>query len=333
MAYKILSVNAELLIVNMISSNNALFNDEWILNISKFQSVVNFKSFNIDLKDFANQEFISTHEYMPGIYKEWQTIESSWDRQSLLFSVIYSLVGQYLKPWQIANYLIEDRRAFEAFDLLQSTTSENLGKDYPQHCVSLAKSLLSLTYYEESLKWAKKAYETDKNNTIFKTILADAYFLSGSTYEASVIYKSRLALTSTSESDSIAKMFLEVFAIGTGVLPSPVFAIHIAQQLSDVRKLENFWNLAELEFYYSPYFRANYAYSLLAKGKENKCLSKLIVLVEEMPWLKEASLNLRLLFEHFNQSGNQVMPEFQEKLTAKINHHQWTDEGMFILEI
>jgi hypothetical protein len=317
----------------MISPNNALFNEEWILNISRFQSIVNFESFDVNFKDFANQEFISAHEYMPDIYKEWQTIKSSWDRQSLLFSVIYNLVSKHLKPWQIANYLIEDRRAFEAFDLLQSTASENPVKDYPQYCASLAKSLLSLTYYEESLKWARKAYETDKNNTVFETILADAYFLSGSTYEASIIYKSRLSLASTSESDSIAKMFLEVFATGTGILPSPVFAIHIAQQLSDAGKLEDFWDLAESEFYYSPYFRANYAYNLLAKGKENECLSKLIVLVEEMPWLKEASLNLKLLFEHFSQSGNQVMPEFQEKLIARINHHKWTNKNMFILEI
>jgi tetratricopeptide (TPR) repeat protein len=238
-----------------------------------------------------------------------------------------------MKPWQLANYLVADRNPVEAFEIIQEASSGNLGEDYAQHCTALAKSLSSLTYYEESLKWAKKACEAEPKNSQFTIVLADAYFLSGNHNAANKIYESLVSLVPRSDSDSISDMFSVTFAFDTGVLPSPIFAIRLGKQLSDPRQSEEFWKLAEIEFYYSHYFRLHHAYYLAAKGKQQECLAKLITLVQEMPWLEEASLSLKNLFDCFNQSGNKIMPEFQEQLSQKIQERGWKGEKMFSLNV
>ena len=313
--------------------DHELFDLEWNLYVSKFRSIVGFKSLNLNLKHPKTQKITTPHECIPDTYQEWQNIKSTWDRQSLLFSVIYDLVGQYMKPWQVANYLIADRDPFQAFEILQDASSDNWDEDFPPHCASLAKSLCSLTYYEESLKWAEKAYQAQPSNPSFETILADAYFLTDRTEEASKIYQSRISLVPPSPSDSISEMFLETFSIEHGVLPSPIFAIQLGQQLSDTKQSDEFWKLAEAEFYYSPYFRSHHAYYLASKGQINECLAKLITLVQEMPWLQEASLNLKYIFDYFNQKGDRIMPDFQKNLSQKILDRGWTSDGMFRLQI
>lgn len=314
-------------------SNIESFNTKWKESIAGFKSIVGLKSLDVDLKHPETNQPMTAYEQIPDIYKQWLEIKSPWDRKSLLFSVIYDLVGEYMKPWQVANYLIADRDPFQAFEILQDASSDNWDEDYPPHCAALAKSLCSLTYYEESLKWAEKAYQANPSNPHFETILADAYFLTDRTEEASRIYQSRISLVPPSPSDSISEMFLETFSIEQGVLSSPIFAIQLGQQLSDSKQSDEFWKLAEAEFYYSPYFRSHHAYYLASKGQIKECLAKLIALVQEMPWLQEASLNLKCIFDYFNQKGDLIMPDFQESLSQQIRDRGWTSEGMFILQI
>jgi tetratricopeptide (TPR) repeat protein len=318
----------------MLAENNALlFNTNWKVTIDQFKSISGLKSLSIDLKHPETNQPMTAHEQIPDIYRQWLEIKSPWDRRSLLFSVIYDLICEYMKPWQVANYLIADRNPFQAFEILQDASSDNWDEDLPPHCAALAKSLCSLTYYEESLKWAEKAYQAEPSNPRFETILADAYFLTDRTEEASKIYQSRISLVPPSPSDSISEMFLETFSIEHGVLPSPIFAIQLGQQLSDTKQSDEFWKLAEAEFYYSPYFRSHHAYYLASKGQINECLAKLITLVQEMPWLQESSLNLKYIFDYFNQKGDRIMPDFQKNLSQKILDRGWTSDGMFRLQL
>jgi tetratricopeptide (TPR) repeat protein len=312
---------------------NHLFDRQWNIYINKFTIICGVKTLNINLKHPITQEYCQPSDALPKIYQQWSQIESTWDRQSLFFGVIYDFVGSRMKPWQVANYLTYDRSPIEAFEILQEASSTNLGEDYSQHCAALAKNLFSLIQYEESLIWAEKAYQAEPTNPHFETILADAYFLTDRTEEASKIYQSRISLVPPSPSDSISEMFLETFSIEQGVLPSPIFAIQLGQQLSDPKQSDEFWKLAEAEFYYSPYFRAHHAYYLASTGKIKECLAKLIALVQEMPWLQEASLNLKYIFDYFNQRGNRIMPDFQESLSQQILDRGWITDGMFMLQI
>ncbi len=317
-----------------MSSQNSIevFNAEWKAGVTKFKSIAGLTSLNIDLKHPQTKQPMTAYEQMPDAYAEWMEIRSAWDRESLFFSIIYDAVGQYMKPWQVANYLTIDRNAFQAFDILTEASNKgNLGEDYPSHCAAVAKSLCSLTYFDESLVWAKKACHAEANNPHFRIVLADAHFLSGDCDRACKMYDKRVACVPPSSSDSISEMFLVTFSIEHGVVPSPVFAIQLGRQLSDPNQAEEFWKLAEAEFYYSPYFRAEHAYHLASKGRNEECLAKLIALVQEMPWLEEASINLQSLFHCFNRGSERLMPDFQQELSQRIKERGWKGEGIFAI--
>ncbi|PSB55830.1 hypothetical protein [Chamaesiphon polymorphus] len=316
-----------------MSSQNSidLFNTEWKASIAKFQSIAGLKSLNIDLKHPQTKQPMTAYQQLPDLYDEWMEIRSTWDKESLFFSVIYDLVGQYMQPWQVANYLTIDRNAFQAFDILTEASQGNVGEDYSSHCASLAKSLCSLTYFDESLVWAKKACQAEPNNSHFKIVLADAHFLSGDCDRACKMYDKCVSSIPKSLSESVGEMFLATFSIEHGVVPSPIFAIQLGRQLSDPQQSAEFWKLSEAEFYYSPYFRAEHAYHLASKGRNEECLAKLITLVQEMPWLQEASINLKSLFDCFNQNGNRIMPDFQQELSERIKERGWKGKGIFAM--
>jgi hypothetical protein len=71
------------------NSNHKLFETEWHLYVAKFKYIVGFKSLNLNLRHPKTQKSAAPHECIPEIYQEWKNIKSPWDRQSLLFSVIY----------------------------------------------------------------------------------------------------------------------------------------------------------------------------------------------------------------------------------------------------
>ena len=62
-------------------------------------------------------------------------------------------------------------------------------------------------------------------------------------------------------------------------------------------------------------------------GKNPFGFAKLLALVKEMPWLREASLNLAQYFKTLDPDGHS-MPEFQEKLQDIIHKNGWTTGGM-----
>jgi hypothetical protein len=71
------------------------------------------------------------------------------------------------------------------------------------------------------------------------------------------------------------------------------------------------------------------AYYLTNQGKSEQGFAKLIALVQEMPWLREANLNLLQYFDRFNEAlGKEIMPEFQTQVRQRIKEQGWTTEGM-----
>ncbi len=52
----------------------------------------------------------------------------------------------------------------------------------------------------------------------------------------------------------VATMFAELFSLETGIISSPVMAIAIGEKFSNDSQSKAFWQLAETEFYDSPFF-------------------------------------------------------------------------------
>jgi tetratricopeptide (TPR) repeat protein len=299
------------------------FNQEWEKAVKLFGVLIASKSFNINLKHPVTRKSCKPHEALFEIIEDWKKIRSPWDRRSLLFQVIFDMVAKSLKPWQIANYLVADRHPLEAFEILQEFISKDLKEEHAQYYASLARCLSSLTYYEDSLIWALKAHLIEPDNLYFEIILADAYYLVERFDEADQIYQSYLSQVPFSKNDLVSEMFFETFSLEHGLVPSPIFAIQFAHLLISKSQLSEFWDLAEIEFYYSPYFRSHHAYYLANNGNTEESLAKLVALVQEMPWLKEASLNLKDIFNRLNEQEVVLMPDFQVELSNTIQEKGW----------
>jgi len=305
------------------------FDTNWQKNITRFRILVGLKSLSINLKHPQTSKPAKPHEALPEVFTQWQQIQTPWDQQRLIFETIYELIGQHLKPWQFANFLNLNRQPIEAIDLLHETINSDLEpENYTQSCASLAQTLFNLTYYEDTLDWAKRAYNSDPNNLRFQITLADCFLLNNMDEEAVTIYQYLMNKSDTTEDDSISKIFSDLFARETGVVPSPVWAVEFAKQLKNTKQAAEFWRLGESEFYDNHYFRAHHAYYLADIGELERSFAKLTALVQEMHWLKEASLNLLRYFEYFNSNGNKIMPEFQAQLQQQIKEKNWTTEGM-----
>lgn len=310
------------------------FDEEWGKSVERFKIIVGFSSLNLNLKHPKTGRLTKPHDALPEIFEQWLNIHTIWDRRSLMFEILCELIGQHMKPWQIANYFVADRKPFDALDVLQESNKVQIDQeDYASHCAALAKTLIALNYYEDALQWARRSVDVEPNNYRFQVTLADAYSLCSYCDEANAIYQERIATIPKTDSDSISQMFYDFFALETGAIPSPIFALRIAEQLSDPAQSAEFWQLAEVEFYDSPHFRMQHSYYLAKSGEVQRSFAKLLALVQEMPWLREASLNLMRFFDYFKKSGNEVMPDFKAELRQKIKEQGWTFEEIKELEI
>ena len=116
-------------------------------------------------------------------------------------------------------------------------------------------------------------------------------------------------------------------------MSSPFFALEVAGSLEDPEQAAQFWKLAEAEFYDSPHFRMEHAYHLSATGQVMEAFAKLAALVGEMPWLREAQINLLQLFNHLDPGAGQLMPDLRRQVEAKIQEEGWTTDGLRMIEI
>lgn len=304
------------------------FDEEWVQAVKRFGIVTELGTINLELKHPKNGQVMTPHEGLGQTFNEWKPIEAPYDRRALLFDQLLNTVGQSMHGWQIANYLVANRRPRKAFELLeQAPATETNVVGYQ---AALVKTLLSLGRPADALVHAEQAIEAMPDNGRLRALYADALHLNGQCEEAHSIYTSLMALSEPvpDSSTSVVPMFAALFSQETGVVPSPVLALDIGQHLSDPAQAEKFWSLGETEFYDSPYFRMHHAYHLLNAGATERGFAKLLALVKEMPWLKEPSLNLALCFEKLDPTGQRIMPEFQAQLRQTIQQHDWTTDGM-----
>ena len=303
------------------------FDEEWTQVVKRFGIVTGLGAINLDLKHPKTGGVMTPHEGLGQTFREWQSVEAEYDRRAVLFDQVFQMAGAHMNRWQVANYLTAVRRPDKAAEFLAQAEASEQGTAGFQ--AASAKALLNLGRYAESLPQAQSAAANAPADTRLRTLYADALHLNGQGKNAHTIYAELMAAAPTmdADSDTVAPMFDSLFRLETGSVPSPVLALEIAEQMSNPAQAEEFWRLAETEFYDSAYFRMHHAYFLTNSGAADRGFAKLLALVKEMPWLREASLNLRQDFKALDPAGS-IMPEFQAQLQDTIRKNQWTTDGM-----
>ncbi len=314
------------------------FDAEWYQAVKRFEAISGYRGFAFNLRHPETGELMKPHEGVEPIFDEWKAIRSPWDRREMFYRCILATRGvENFDVWAVANVFTASRRPHTALEMLQGASLSEPGSEYYAcHCGAYARALIPLNHPREALEWAQAAAAADPEDARLRVLLGDALRLAGRVEEAGAIYAGLMATASPSPADSpnpIADLFARLFARETGVVPSPFFAVDLAPQIEDPEQAEEFWRLGEVEFYDSPHFRMQHAYRLVQQGQVREAFAKLAALVMEMPWLREANLNLRQLFNHLDPAGDQLMPELRKQVEDAIREHGWTTDGMQLLEV
>ncbi|MEO5929203.1 MAG: tetratricopeptide repeat protein [Candidatus Kapaibacterium sp.] len=316
--------------------DEARFIPEFRAAVENFIIISGFQEFQFDLLHPITLAPASAHVALPRAFREWKGIHSPWDRRALFLHLFLESAHDAMKPWQIANILTAVRRPNEALRLLDGTPRPvPETPDYAYHAAAFARAYIPLEGFAAALEWARGAADATPDDRSIRVVLADTLALNGSRAEAFTIYTELLRRNAGEDTnaDPIDEMFRSQFARDGGAVPSPIFAIEIGERISERSRAAEFWRKTEIEFYDSPYFRMHHAYHLGRIGEMNQSFAKLAALVEEMPWLREASLNLLRYFEHFDPAGKTLLPELQAALRRTIAERGWTTEGMAPIEI
>jgi tetratricopeptide (TPR) repeat protein len=287
------------------------------------------------LRDPRTGERAAASELFPDAFQEWTGVRSPWDRRGILFGVLDQLLGETLVPWQQAERLIEDRRPQEALDVLRSNEAEKDAAQ-PQFCAAYARALLCLDRSDEALVCARRGLETEPNDRRLRILVADAQHLLGHFEEAHVTYRELLAAAppfpiSRKPELTATEIFDHLFAYESGRVRSPIFALNVVTGAPDLSG--SLWTLVEDEFYWSPHFRAQHAYQLARGGDSMRAFAKLLALVQEMPWLAEATLNCMQFLNAFDPDGSRnLVPEERQRLTKVIAENGWSMSDLKPLE-
>lgn len=276
------------------------------------------------------------HEGLNATFAEWKQIQSTWDQERYLLSFMLSGFGKSMNVWQVANILTAVRQPDKALQLLEENPQPVTdAKDYISHYCSFAKAHIGLQQANLALEWAKKAFNADPTNPRIRTLYADALRLTGECDESEQIYAELIKSakqTTVGDNESMTSMFMSLFARDTGAA-SPILAVQLVEMMTDKTQADEFWKLGEAEFYASPYFRMHHAYHMLKSGQTERALAKLVALVQEMPWLREANLNLNILLKQIDPNVDKFMPEFQTQLRQRISEKGWTTDDMHPIQV
>lgn len=318
----------------------ARFDAEWYRAVHRFAIVTGYgvAGFEFNLRHPETREIMPPHLGIAPYFEDWKQIRTPWDRMDLFFRLILSTRGiENFHPWAVANVMTACRQVEQAYEMLQGTELPAAGAEYyARHCGAFARALIPLNHPAEALQWGQTAAAADPEDARLRLLLADVQRFNGQCEEATAIYSSLMATAAPAPDeapDPIGDLFSRLFALETGAVPSPFFALDVVGSLEDPEQAAQFWKLGEAEFYDSPHFRMQHAYHLTAASQTREAFAKLAALVGEMPWLREAQINLLQVFKHLDPDGGTLMPDLRRQVEAKIREEGWTTEGMPMIAI
>jgi hypothetical protein len=313
------------------------FDAEWHQAVRRFARVSGLLGYQLNLRHPKTREIMLPHEGLEGDYEAWRARPAPLDRRRIFFLEILEMGANDLPFWAFANGLAAIGHPQDAWELLQKHDPPDASTQYfARHAGAYARVLLGLGQTPEALTWAQAATAADPEDPRLQLLLADALRLSGQNESASAIYAGLMATaepTSADAPDPVGAMFASLFAGDSGAVPSPLFALDIAGQIEDPAQAERFWQLGEAEFCDSAQFRMHHAYRLVQTGQVLAGLDKLAAVVQEFPWLREPSLNLRQLLQHLDPTGSELMPDLRARVEKAIQDNGWTPEGLALLQV
>lgn len=287
-------------------------------------------SFSVELKDKEGHPIVPAQHYAEA-FAEWKQIRSPWDRRRLLYEILDQHIGNELPLWKVVARFIDTRQAEHALEIAKKYVTQE-DRDGADFWAAVARANFVLQHYQACEELAEKCLSIDPENRNGKIVMADLYHCTGREGKAHEMYGELLKSSRLSElpkDKSVQLGFHELVGVESGVLPSPVYAA--AWLNASKENVEEGWEWAGNEFYYSPHFRCQHAYYLLKKKDMQsvaKGFSKLLILSQEMPWVKEAVINAYNLIGQLQ--FDEQCREDKARLQQIMQENNWdpADSGM-----
>lgn len=273
---------------------------------------------NIKARHQETNEVIPFAIGFPEQFEPWRTVQSLADRRGIIYSLLDTQFGNQLDLWQIIERFNDDRYAEKA---LQIATEH--GKDAvlenPNYWNALARTNFILAKYEDAEQNCIRAIELDSTNIRTKRIYADVLHCTGKHDKAHELYNEILKAKLKTDVERNLPL-QDLLGFDGDLVNSPVYAVSWLK--ADKNVTTEAWEWANDEFYFSPYFRSQYAFHLIENKEHMKGFVKLLQLSKEMPWYKDAVLNSYNLIEQLNLS--EKMADEKTRLKTILDRNNWT---------
>jgi tetratricopeptide (TPR) repeat protein len=314
--------------VEQPASPVAIFEKEFQAAIPRYLSKPGI-DVGLKMRNKETNEVMPFAEAFPEQFANWQTVQSLYDRRGIIYAILDSFMGNDLQLWQIIERFTDDRYPQRALEVA-TTHADAADINNANYWAAVAKTNLVLTNYREAEANARKALSIEAANSRAKLALADILHATASVEAAHELYN-ELLLERLPKTNATSLTFAQLVSFEGNLLPSPFYALDWLQNHPDTTI--DTWNWANDEFYYSPHFRAQFAYYLLRQKETVKGLVKLFTLAKEMPWFKEAVINSWHLINQLGMAGN--MPNDNRWLEDTMKNNQWDphDPGLHRLEL
>jgi tetratricopeptide (TPR) repeat protein len=302
--------------VDQPASPEAIFEKEFQAAIPRYLSKPGV-DVGLKMRNKETNEVISFAKAFPEAFNTWQTVQSLPDRRGIIYSALDGFMGNDLHIWQIVERFTDDRYPQRALETA-TTHADDADVNNSNYWAAVAKTNLVLTNYSQAEANALKALTLEMSNARAKMALADVYHALGKFEEAHILYNEILQ-ERLPKTNATSLTFAQLTGFEGNIVPSPFYALDWLQSHPDTTI--DTWNWANDEFYYSPHFRAQFAYYLIQQKETVKGLVKLFTLAKEMPWFKEAVINSWHLINQLGMGGN--MPNDNRWLEETMKANQW----------
>jgi tetratricopeptide (TPR) repeat protein len=304
---------------NTISSESATkFKKEIEDTFPYYFSTPEMKDIDFTLNAEDGSEMLP-HSAFPEQFKQWQGIQSIWDRRTLIYTILDHMYSNRLELWQVIERFTNDRYCHKALDIAKEHGhGEQLTN--ANYLYALGRAQFHAGMDPEAEKSLEECLNIDKSHKRGRIAIADLYHTSNRHDEAHKIYNAIISENNLGQETK--SINFNDFLGFKGLMHSPIYAAGYLEAHPDVTP-ETWDNIAG-EFYYSPYFRTKHAFYLVGLDdgiNKLKGLVKLNTLTQEMPWYKEAVVNAYSIIDQLAMQD--TLKEDRERLGEIIKQNGW----------
>lgn len=234
----------------------------------------------------------------PGIQEKVLSLRTKWDRRSLFFEKMDEMFKDGQNTVQKAERLIHDRKPREALKVLEKGHE---GCDVSEYFATCSKAMMVNFIFDGAIDFAMKSLEAKPENYRAMAYLVDTLHMMGA-YDKTVPYANKITEAFEPHVEANGGLlegdenkFRKIFMFeNQNIMHS---AILMGFFLNNCGMPDEYWSMAEEDYYWHPGFRMLHGTMCMNKKKNLRALAIFLNLLHEMPWINSAATEAYYIIE------------------------------------